>query len=423
MTDLAIRIYRDLSKNLYLTVCGISIMTGSFIVVGRTLFDEFLFVVVAIYCLFHLFTWKNFKIVKFKNSKLELITLFYLFTSTLITLIVNPNFSSLRFTIIYFTFLILSVYVMQFPQSIEGFSVKSLWFFSIYLYVWLIYWLLLSLIGIDWQIAQAQTFAGSSYAAIIPMAGIFLWAIALRLKPTRVLWQLFGLNFSLTLLAAQLYDSRALFLSLLILAGLLFFSRHSLRFVATILLAFVVTVAFSNLLSFVGFENKSDALPWYLSQISVAPSNLQLVNNPRESDNDRSQSIKCATEKLFRKSSVRHLFFGYGQNNHKTVLVECWPEIKRSIVRPVGYAAFVIDFGLCGIILICLLFTKRVIQILKNRTPDRLLSLTLLTLLMMWSLVTNYLDHSFIYIVLFTNFLLDFSKSRSATSEDEPPRL
>jgi len=398
-------------------------MVGSFIVVGRTLVDEFLFVVVAIYCLFHLFTWKNFKIVKFKNSKLELITLLYLFTSTLITLTGNPNFSSLRFTIIYFTFLILIVYFTQSPQNIEGFRVKSLWFFSIYIYVWLLYWLLLSLLGIDWQVAQASTFAGSSYAAIIPTAGIFLFAHALRLKPTRLLWQLFGLNFSLTLLAAQLYDSRALFLSLLILVGLLCFSRYSLRFVATILLAFVATVAFSNLLSLAGFENKSDALPWYVSQISVAPSNVQLINNPRESDEDRSHSIKCATEKLLRKSSVQQLFLGYGQNNHKTVLVECWPEIERSIVRPVGYAAFIIDFGLCGIVLIGLLFTKRVIQILKQQTPGRLLPIAALTLLMMWSLVTNYLDHSFIYIVLFTNFLLDFSKNTSTTSADEPPRL
>jgi hypothetical protein len=231
------------------------------------------------------------------------------------------------------------------------------------------------------------------------------------------------LNFSLTLLAAQLYDSRALFLSLLILVGLLCFSRYSLCFVATILLAFVGTVAFSNLLSLVGFENKSEALPWYVSQISVAPSNVQLISNPRESDEDRSHSIKCATEKLFRKSSPQQLFLGYGQNNHKTVLVECWPEIERSIVRPVGYAAFIIDFGLCGIILIGLLFTKRAVQILKQRTPGRVLPIAALTLLMMWSLVTNYLDHSFIYIVMFTNFILDFSKNRSTTSADEPPRL
>jgi hypothetical protein len=359
--------------------------------------------------------------VKFKNSKLELIALFYLFTSTVINLLINPNFSSTRFTLIYFTFLIISLYLTQHEQNIDVFRVKTLWFFSIYLYIWLIYWILLSLIGIDWQVAQAHTFAGSSYAAIIPMAGIFLWAIALKIKPNRLLWQLFGLNFSLTLLAAQLYDSRALFLSLLILALILCFSRYSLHFVATISLAFVVAVVFSNLLSFIGFENKSNALPWYVSQISVAPSNVQLINKPRESDEDRSRSIKCATEKLLRKSSAKNLIFGYGQNNHKTVLVECWPEIHRSIVRPVGYAAFIIDFGLFGIIMIALLFTKRVILILKFRTPGRLLFITLFTLLMMWSLVTNYLDHSFLYIVLFTNFFLDFSKSRYTNSAEEPP--
>jgi hypothetical protein len=124
---------------------------------------------------------------------------------------------------------------------------------------------------------------------------------------------------------------------------------------------------------------------------------------------------------LLRKSSAKNLIFGYGQNNHKTVLVECWPEIHRSIVRPVGYAAFIIDFGLFGIIMIALLFTKRVILILKFRTPGRLLFITLFTLLMMWSLVTNYLDHSFLYIVLFTNFFLDFSKSRYTNSAEEPP--
>ena len=422
MGNLAAQIYRDFSRNLYLTLCGISIITGSFILAGRTLFDEFLFVLVAIYCLFQLFIQKNYKIVKFKNSKLELIALFYLFTSTVINLLINPNFSSTRFTIIYFTFLVISLYLSQHEQNIDVFRVKTLWFFSIYLYLWITYWILLSLIGIDWQVAQAHTFAGSSYAAIIPMAGMFLWALALRIKPTKLLWRLFGLNFSLTLLAAQLYDSRALFLSLLILALILCFSRYSLRFVATILLAFVAAVAFSNLLNFLGFDKQSDALPWYVSQISVAPSNVQLLNDPRESDEDRSQSIKCATEKLLRNSSAQHLIFGYGHNNHKTVLVECWPEINRTIVRPVGYAAFIIDFGLFGIIAISSLFTKRVIQILKSRTPGRLISITVFTLLMMWSLVTNYLDHSFIYIVLFTNFLLDFSKSRSMNAADEPPR-
>ena len=423
MRKLAARVCRDFSRNLYLTLCGISIITGSFILGGRTLFDEFLFVVVAIYCFFQLFRRKNYKIVKFKNSKLELVALSYVFTSTLINLLINPNISSMRFTLIYFTFLVISLYLTQHEQNIDVFRVKTLWFFSIYLYLWITYWILLSLIGINWQVAQAHSFAGSSYAAIIPMAGMFLWAIALKIKPTRLLWQLFGLNFSLTLLAAQLYDSRSLFLSLLILALILCFSRYSFRFVATILLAFVAAVAFSNLLNFFGFDKQSDALPWYASQISVAPSNVKLINDPRESDKDRSHSIKCATEKLLRKSTVQHLIFGYGQNNHKTVLVECWPEINRTIVRPVGYAAFIVDFGLFGIIVIGLLFTKRVIQILKSHTPGRALTFIVLFLLMMWSLVTNYLDHSFIYIVLFTNFLLDFSKSRSTNAANEPPRL
>jgi len=401
-------------NKVYLWLSGISILTSSLIFDQKApLVDEIVFFALAIFCVIRLMKKPsiNFRDLR-KTSKVELIVLSYLILNCVFSFYFHPANSSLRFAILFSTFLIFLIYIRSIPQNLEGLSRNSIRFFSIYLYSWLAYWIILAILRFDWGSQQSKSLAGSSYAAIVPFIGLYLLGYTYCFYRTKVVARLFWMNFIVTIVASQLFDSRVLYLSIFILIGYLLITKFSVNLVTKLVLSFIAALIMSNLLGALAPPQSTNTYKSSSTQLENLKDSINFVGKPRLSDEDRSHQIRCATTLITDKSRFSNLLFGYGQNNHKTELLRCYgldPSTPGSGVRPVGYAAFVVDFGIVGLFGIAVLYFKR-IKMLIFEQRSILLSISL-TLLIFWSLITNYLDHSLLLLILFLDYFSIFKRS------------
>lgn len=401
-------------NNIYLWLTGISILTSSLIFDQKApVVDEIFFLVLAIFCAVMLVLKPKFNFRSLgKTSKIEITVMVYLISNCVLSFYYLQANSSLRFAVLFSTFLIFLIYIKSTQQNLESLSRNSIRFFSVYLYGWVAYWIILAILGIDWGSQQSKSLAGSSYAAIVAFIGLNLIGYSYSNSNTRLISRLFWINFVTTIVASQLFDSRALYLSIFILGGYLLTSKFSIKMATKLILSFVMALIISNLLGTLAPSQSSNTYKSSSVQLENLKDSINFIDKPRVSDEDRSHQIRCATSLIMRESPLANQLFGYGQNNHKTELLRCYgldPSTPGSGVRPVGYAAFVVDFGIVGILGIFFLFLKRMKQLIFEQRSV-LLSVTL-TLLIFWSLITNYLDHSLLLLVLFLDYFSLFSRS------------
>jgi hypothetical protein len=404
-------------QNIFLYLGLIAILGSSFILDRRApAVDEIFFLAISVFCLIKLLQVSKTRI----NSslgihKIELYVAFYFLLNCLISFLMFKSQSSFRYLLIFFTLLVFLIYFSVCEQEKRDFSRKIIIFFSIYLYAWTFYWIILAILDIDWANQQSKFIAGSSYASIVPFVGVYLLSYLFLQGTTRKISVVFWINFPLTIIASQLYDSRALYISILLLVFLLIFHRFSVKKMSKILLSVFTALLLSNMIGSLAPANSSNTYKSSTQQLENAKDSLRLIDNPRSSDQDRSHQITCATKLIFADSSVFNAFFGYGQDQHKRILLKCYgldPSTPGSGVRPVAYAAFIVDYGALGIVCILLLYTKRIMQLVQDR--NFVLLESCLTILLAWSLVTNYLDHGLLFLILFLDFLLFFKKSIGA---------
>ena len=405
------------SKNpdkIYVLLTGISVLSSSLIFDQKApIVDEIFFLVLAIFCAIKLVVKPAFNFRSLvKSSKVELTILVYLITNCVLSFYYQQANSSLRFTILFSTFLVFLIYIKSIHQNLQSFSRNTLRFFSIYLYCWVAYWIVLAALGIDWGSQQSKSLAGSSYAAIVPFVGLSVLSYAYCFYKTNLINKLFWINFVTTIVASQLFDSRALYLSIFILSGYLLISKFSIKMATKLIFSFVMALIVSNLLGTLAPPQSTNTYKSSSVQLENLKDSINFIDQPRVSDEDRSHQIRCATRLITRESQFTNLLFGYGQNNHKTELLRCYgldPSTPGSGVRPVGYAAFIVDFGIVGLLGILVLYLKRMKQLLFKE-KSVLFSITL-TLLIFWSLITNYLDHSLLLLILFLDFFSLFRRS------------
>jgi hypothetical protein len=285
-------------------------------------------------------------------------------------------------------------------------------FFSAYLGLWLIYYTVCQFLRVDWQYQQSVTWAGSSYAAYTVAIGGFLhlWnASSFKVNSP----YLISLGyFAGMLLASQIYLSRVLFFCALVFIlvflilnttqkNLIQLSRRTLA----ISLVFFSVMSLSNWIPSQSTKLNDNVVAHTSVQIDALVESVQFVHKPRESDRDRFLQLKCAYKLTIGSGSVQHILFGYGQDMHKTTLVSC-RDIKpllrpgQEILRPVGGASFLLDFGIIGVILlISALYpsTMRMIRKIGNNWVGILLILMSIS----WSLISNVNDNILVYFVLF----------------------
>jgi hypothetical protein len=295
---------------------------------------------------------------------------------------------------------------------------------KINLYVWVASWFILKFFGISWETQQSVTWAGTAYAAVVPAFGVFALLLIQKEKEQKIISASYGLYFFAAVMASQLYDSRVLTFSIVLSMVVITFHMKSLRKTFSIYLIFITGIitagtliggSTSTAISGGGAKtafSPSDVFKVFagypVNYAKGASSNANFVLNPQESDLGRSKEIRCATQIVFRKSKPLEMVFGYGQNSHKYVLEQCFnskSEVNRGAgtVRAVGFAAYLIDFGVAGLFLALLLMLMTFRKFIYEKNAPILILASLLVFSHL--LVTNFLESTFLYLLLCLNYL------------------
>jgi hypothetical protein len=201
------------------------------------------------------------------------------------------------------------------------------------------------------------------------------------------------------------------------LAALLFLSAYIIfkslidwrNYKNTIAFTMFILVIYSFLLM---SPIKNNSVEIIYTQIISLKDSAQFINNPRVSDIDRSTQIKCANELIFKANNISEFLFGFGQSKHKSVMLKCYgvdQSAPGTGVRPVGYAAFLVDYGFLGVFLIILLLIKNLQSL--YRVQGSILELSLVLFAPSCLLLTNAIDSSFIFCILFLNLIYNFRRN------------
>jgi hypothetical protein len=399
----------------------VSTISNSFILFGKyPIFDEILAIWSLLIFALAFFFRKNYRTFSLKSFlKHESILLLYLLTNTIISLLINEqiNFSNLRFVNIYIILLLIifiSTYFIHFTaETILFFKIGVL----IYLYLWTFYWIALKMLSIDWNLQQSVIWSGSVGASFIPaFASIFVLKDFFAKSPIKKSLAIPSQIILLSSLNSFLYESRILQAICFFVITLLVFATF--RYKALFLSLFLIfALLLPTALNFNGIKVngiKTITLNWYKNQIN---SSLFLINTKKE-DGDRERQLQCINSVILQNENFAKVLFGYGQNNHKSILFDC-KEIKDTLrsdleyVRPVGLTSFVVDFGLVGLILLIGVFLKKILILFLNRDFISILALTILPI---YLLLTNAWDIIIFNVILFTDFL--FKKAKFISSQD-----
>lgn len=413
---------------------GISLLTTSLIVGGSyPAFDEILLMGVTLATLINALKTRNikeFKNLRQSNNRTQIIFILYLLVNTLTSFLDNLLTSNLRFISLYGSLLIVLLFLQRTPQDKSRIENVTIFCIRANLFTWVLYWIFLKMINVDWATQQAKTWAGTSYAALVPSVGLMLLLLigdeSLRKIPSRK----YHAYFFVSVIASVIYDSRVFSAAIFVVLIYLMFRVRSVRQIALLLVLLIggqitgnVMVASNVSLNkfSIGQDKTLSELTKTINpigQVKTLSESAQFINNPRSSDLDRSQQINCATRLIILESKWKNMLFGYGQSTHKQVMwkchhVESQTSDTNKLIRPVGYAAYLIDFGVLGILLLLILVFKITLQALKTEF-GRQKAFVILWILS-WSFVTNDLDHLFVYIILLFNFLGEF-KAKSKVS-------
>ena len=337
--------------------------------------------------------------------------LVYLFLNSFISFVKYQEISSLRFCLIVFCVTVLYFYTKSNKAKLNYTAVNR----AIYIYTfsWFSYYFILKFLNLDWTTQQSITWAGSSYAAIPVVIGLYI----LHLFPKSTSYKNnkynefnFIIYISVTSSLAVLYDSRTLLIALIVF--LTIYSAQNLKRIELLFKTFIMVLLFFTASLFTRFESSHEVLKYIKTLPFSVISSAQFVNNTRESDLDRKTQINCAQELIFLNESAMRNIFGYGQNQHKKILLSCYASkgftiSGNQIVRPVGYSAFLVDFGVLGLLLLTLSIANNLKSFYRSKV--RLEFYVLYFTIILWSLVTNYLDNMLIYFVLFLNLGLQYS--------------
>jgi hypothetical protein len=393
----------------------ISIVSSSLIFDQKyTLFDEVLVgaicLVISYYFLKRLISREArfpSKIVIF-NSFFTTVFLVYLFLNSFISFIKYREISSLRFCLISFCITTLYFYTKNNKTKLNLVSTNR----AIYIYTfsWLSYYFILKFLDLDWTTQQSVSWAGSSYAAIPVVIGLYILYLNLKQANDKNSHN-FIIYIALSASLAILYDSRILLIAIIVFFTI--YISQNIKQPALLFKSLIVVLFFSTTSLFIRFESNSEVKNYLVDTPVGLSDSAQLITNTRESDMDRKTQINCAQELIFRNESAVRYIFGYGQNQHKRVLLSCYTlkgftVSDSKIVRPVGYSAFLVDYGVLGLLLLTFSITNNLKSFYTNKV--RLEFFVLYITIILWSLVTNYLDNILIYFVLFLDLGLQYSR-------------
>jgi hypothetical protein len=409
----------------YYALTVISFATTSVIVAGSyPALDEMLLTVMSLGSIVTLVK-NNFshKVIRLSlQEKYKLFFIIYLLVNTTISSALDFNVSNLRFLLLFLNLSILLLVLPRIPQNKDKLSQICAAGIKINLYFWFAYWLLLKYLKIDWAQQQSVSWAGTAYAAIVPSVGLLLLLFIRNKEPEKKIEKSYLFFFSISVFTSVFYDSRVLNFAVILSATVISIKFRTIKNIVIMVSIFISSQFAANAIVFgeVSLNIRNINLVSNPSEYASSFSeSLQFINNPRTSDLDRSTQIKCSTKLIVSDSRIFNTIFGYGQNSHKKIMLKCLPidlQVlnKGGPVRPVGYAAYVIDFGLFGLFGLVTLLIVIAKELIHSKSG--MYYFLILLLLMSFSLVTNYLEHVLVYQVLFFDLLKNLARHPGGTT-------
>ena len=400
------------SQDYYKLIVISSLSLSSLVLFGKyPIADEVALTVIAGYLLLHFI--KNRKELNFRRFSRETLFKFiiigYFTFNTLISIFTEYSHSKLRFLNIFlsmFVFVAAMKIIHSDNLKIRNIVKKAL---HVNLYIWITYYLILRFLGIDWNSQQSVTYVGSTYAAFVPALGLVILLLFEKNTTKKNFQREYLFFYGGSVLAWQFYYSRVLGFSLLLTTVIAISIKKNFMSVITLILVFLSAHFISGAIITANYGNEVALQvnnPNVVDIVKETKSSANFIVQPRSSDADRSHQIRCSTKLITSNDKFLIKLFGYGQNNHKKALQACMEEkfgpiSPDKVIRPVGYAALITDFGLVGLILVTALFIMTLVKFKSEK--GFLLYAVMIFQLAGWSLVTNHLDHSAIYLILFLN--------------------
>jgi hypothetical protein len=152
--------------------------------------------------------------------------------------------------------------------------------------------------------------------------------------------------------------------------------------------------------------------------VNAFKDSMLFVVDPRGSDMDRSQQILASLANLWQHLSegdIIRFFFGDGMYQHRQTLIPALlklgaPISASGIVRPVGFAAFLVDMGLIGFILLAgnFIATAYAVHVMSRGASVREMALWYMTLLFafIWIFISNIFDICLFFLILMPSGML-----------------
>ena len=300
---------------------GISFLTTSLIIGGSyPAFDEILLIGVTCALIVNLIKSKSLEQDKNKRqlkNRAGAFFILYLLMNTFRSLFVDFQISNLRFILLYGCLLLIILFIGKMPQDISRLIPITIFCVSANLYAWVFYWIFLYVINVDWASQQAQTWAGTTYAALVPSVGLLLLLFLDNDSKRKIPSLKYQLYFFTSVLASILYGSRVLSSATLLALIYLAFRRRSIKGTSLLFALLVMGQVIGALMVASNSSinlSKSAVIVNPADQVKTLSDSIQFVNNPRSSDVDRSQQINCSTKLILLDSSLLNTILGYDED-------------------------------------------------------------------------------------------------------------
>ena len=202
----------------------VATLASPLIFLGRGIVDEVINLILAFYLIFILVKKKSLKNFSLSKIKIEFIFIVFLILNSIISFVSfyslddlrGFNYSTLRLLALYSCFFVFLISLKSIDQNNFNLKKYIIFLFNLNLIIYFLYWVVLRILGINWESQQASSYAGSKYAAFTPIIGLFF---ILKYTPKEKYLSLrnnFIYYLSLCLLVSYLFKSRLLFISILL---------------------------------------------------------------------------------------------------------------------------------------------------------------------------------------------------------------
>jgi hypothetical protein len=401
-------------KNDYERLSIIAIIASPLVIFERSVVDELVLAFFALKLVYNIKTTKSSSLIPIKKKQIEILFLLFLIINSLISLVsyypLNDlrgyNLSTIRFLVIYCSFLI----IISLKDKETTINKKLIsFYFLLSLSALSLYLVILRFMGIDWGLMQAKLYAGSKYAVFDVIIGLL---IILKFTPKQYYFSfrnIFLYYFSLSIFTAYLMNSRLLFGALILVSIFLILTLEKwfqkiiicLFCILSILTQDVFTAKESS-------EYKPETKNYKLfdtSKLKNVFDSMNFLIAPRETDSGIKKEIDCSANLILNSERKFNSLFGYGTSSHRSLLYSCYGSsilTPGAPVRPVGMSAFLIDYGIFGVLFLFCIVLIRVWKSIRIHKSYEFIIIFCFTSTSLF--LVNILDNSLFWLIILLGF-------------------